>query len=158
VNVAESMLEDVGEANEHRKADPAELQAINQLLEVYGLGGVFRWVHLDVASVVDRDIAVTPPRDFVQLGGLMHAPGTCRRGGGCDWHRPSVGHSAHERDDKRLSVSKRAIFSGRDAISPAFALCAASTFALRGTADTPRDHDGKRERGILETRDEDGRE
>ena len=72
---------------------------------------ILRRVHLHVTGFVDRDVAVAPAGDFVQLARLVHAPRACRRGGGCDRHGASVGHSAHERDDKRLSVVERAIFS-----------------------------------------------
>ena len=37
VNVAQAMFQDVGEPNQHRKADAAELQAIDQFLQVDGL-------------------------------------------------------------------------------------------------------------------------
>ena len=34
VDVAEAVLEDVGEANQHREADAAELKAVNQFLQI----------------------------------------------------------------------------------------------------------------------------
>ena len=86
VNVAEAVLQDVGEADEHRQADAAELQAIDQLLEVDGLGRVLGRVHLHVTGGVDREVAVAPARHLVQLARVVHAPGARRRGGGCDRH------------------------------------------------------------------------
>ena len=40
VNLAEAMSQDVGEADQHRQADAAQLQPIDQLLEVDGVGRI----------------------------------------------------------------------------------------------------------------------
>jgi len=48
VNVFETMFQDVGEADEDGKADAAQLQAIDQLLEVDRALGILRRMHLHV--------------------------------------------------------------------------------------------------------------
>ena len=111
VDVAEAVLEDVGEANQHREADASELESIDQFLQVDRSCRILCRVHLHVTGVVHRDIAIAPARHFIQLARLVHAPCARRRGRGCERHGASVGHSAHERDDKRLSVVERALFS-----------------------------------------------
>ena len=62
VNVAEPMLEDVGEANQHRKADASELKAVDQFLQVDRSRRFLRRMHLHVTGVVHRDIAIAPAR------------------------------------------------------------------------------------------------
>src|SRR3712207_7087227 len=50
MDVAESVAEDIGEADENRKADAAELKTIDELFEVDGLRRILRRVHLDRKS------------------------------------------------------------------------------------------------------------
>jgi len=50
VNVAEAMLEDVGEANEDGKADAAQLEPVDQLLEIDRARRLLRRMNLDVPS------------------------------------------------------------------------------------------------------------
>ena len=77
---------------EERQADAARLQAIDELLEVDGARRVFGRVDLDVARGVDREVAFAPASHFVELAGVVHAPGVvvvlASTGA-------SVGHSAH---------------------------------------------------------------
>src|SRR5207237_10919878 len=70
VNVGETMFEDVGEADEDGKADAAQLQAIDQLLQVDRALRILRRVHLHVALAVDGEVAVAPARDLVELAGV----------------------------------------------------------------------------------------
>ena len=48
VNVGEPLFDDVGEADEHREADAAELQPVDEFLEVDRLVGILRGMHLDM--------------------------------------------------------------------------------------------------------------
>ena len=93
VDVGEPLLDDVGEADEHRQADAAELQPVDEFLEVDRLADVLGRMHLDVAGRVDREVAVAPARHFVELAGVVHAPRRRGRRAGIDG--PSVGQSAH---------------------------------------------------------------
>ena len=55
VNLAEAMLQDVGEADEDRKADAAELQPIDQLLEVDGAcGSLVGWTFTWPAALTEK--------------------------------------------------------------------------------------------------------
>ena len=73
VDLAEAVLEDVGEADEDGKADAAELQAIDQLLEVDRARRILGRMHLDVPGAVDREVAVAPARNLVELARVVHA-------------------------------------------------------------------------------------
>ena len=97
VDVAEAMFQDVSESDEHRKADAAELEAIDELLQVDGSGRILGRVDLHVTVVVDREVAVAPASHFIELAGVVHAPGARGRCGrrGCDRNRPPVRHRAH---------------------------------------------------------------
>jgi hypothetical protein len=53
VNLAETVPQDVGEAEEDGSAEAAELEAIDQALQIDPSGWVFRRVDLEVAEVVD---------------------------------------------------------------------------------------------------------
>ena len=75
MDVTEAMLQDVGESDEHRKADAAELEAIDELLQVDGAGRVLGWMDLHVAIVIDREVSVAPARHLVELAGVVDAPG-----------------------------------------------------------------------------------
>jgi hypothetical protein len=53
VDVAEPVFQDVGEANEDREADAAQLETIDQFLQVNRAGRILGRVDLDVAVAVD---------------------------------------------------------------------------------------------------------
>ena len=74
VDVLQPVLEDVAEADERRQVDAAALQVVDQLLEVDGPVRVLRGMHLDVAVLADREVALAPALDFVQLGGVGGRP------------------------------------------------------------------------------------
>jgi hypothetical protein len=94
VDIAETMLEDVGEADEHGETDAAKLQPIDELLEVDCLRDVTCRVHLDVARGIDREVAIRPAGHFIGFARVVHAPRMGGRGAG-DRRRTAVGHRAH---------------------------------------------------------------
>ena len=108
MDVAEAVLEDVGEADEDGQADAAELQAIDELLQVDRARRVLGRVHLHVAGAVDGEVAVAPARHFVELAGVVHAPGAssrCLRS--AESPRASIGHRAHlSVHDNRFSACR----------------------------------------------------
>ena len=65
---------------EDRQADAAQLQAIDELLQVDGARRVLGRMDLHVTGVVDREVALAPARHLVELAGVVHAPGARRRG------------------------------------------------------------------------------
>ena len=73
---------------EHRQADAAQLQAIDQLLQVDGACRILGRVHLHVTGGVHREVAVAPARHLVQLARVVHAPRARRRG---RWRRSARG-------------------------------------------------------------------
>ena len=74
VNFAQPMLQNVGEANQDRQIDAAQLQPIDQLLQVDRALGILRRMHANVPVAVDRKVSVAPARHFVQFGGIDHRP------------------------------------------------------------------------------------
>ena len=80
MNFAEPVPQDVGEPDEHRKADAAELQPIDQLLEVDGLRRILGRMDLHVTRGVHREVAVPPARHLVELAGVVDAPRSGGRG------------------------------------------------------------------------------
>ena len=78
VDVAEPVPEDVPEADEHRDLNPAQLQMIGELLEVDGLRRVLGRMDQDVARRRDRKVALAPPIDLVELGGVADSEGLAR--------------------------------------------------------------------------------
>ena len=96
VDVAEPVPQDVAEPDEQRKIDAARLQVVGELLEIDRLARVLRRVHEHLAGVADREVALAPPVDLVQLGGVGGTPLFVRA-----HRRPqSSGHCAHGRHDK----------------------------------------------------------
>ena len=75
VDLAEPVLQDVGEADQDRHGQPAELEAIDQALQVDAAGRVLRRMDLQVAVFVDGEVALTPARDVVQLARFGDRPG-----------------------------------------------------------------------------------
>ena len=97
VNLAKAMSQDVGEADQHRQADAAQLQPIDQFLEVDGLGWILGGVHLDVTGAVHREVSVPPACHFVELAGVLHAPRAGRGRARRRRRRAAVGDRAHAR-------------------------------------------------------------
>jgi hypothetical protein len=87
VDLAETVLEDVGEPDENGKADTAELQAIDQLLEVDRRRRVLGGVDVEVPGRTDGEVAVAPAADFVDRSN--RAPS--RRARSRRWGRPEPG-------------------------------------------------------------------
>ena len=87
VNLAEPVLEDVGEAKQDGGAEAAELQAIDQTLQDRPRAPDPRRMDLQVPLLVDREVALAPPRDVVELArfgqrplrahGVRTQPGSC---------------------------------------------------------------------------------
>ena len=97
VDIAQAVLQDVGEAHQDRKADAAELQPIDQLLQVDRLRRILGRVHLDVPGRVHREVAVAPAR-APRRARSRRAPSTPASSSRC-WRQrrrgPPVGHRAH---------------------------------------------------------------
>ena len=74
VNLAQPVLEDVGEANQEGDRNPAQDQRIDQLLQIDGAGGVLGRMDADVSQIVDREIALAPTGDVVHLAGVLRGP------------------------------------------------------------------------------------
>ncbi len=74
MNLAESVFEDVGEAEQDGGAEAAELQAIDQALEVDPPRRVLGRMDLQVPVLVDREVALPPAVDVVQLGRFSERP------------------------------------------------------------------------------------
>ncbi len=70
VDLAEPVLEDVGEAEEDGSAEAAKLQAIDQPLQVDGSRRLLGRVHLQVPVLVDREVPLPPPVHVIELGGF----------------------------------------------------------------------------------------
>jgi len=68
------VLENIGEADQHRERDAAQDQRIDQLLQIDGAGGIFGWMDMDVAISFDGEIALAPTGDIVQIAGMLSGP------------------------------------------------------------------------------------
>ena len=53
---------------------PAQLQPVDQLLQIDRALGILGRMDANVPVAVDRKIALAPPRHFIQLGGIGHRP------------------------------------------------------------------------------------
>ena len=75
VNLADAMLEDVGEANQAGKLDVALAKLIDEFFQIdRRLGEVAVRMDGDMALVVDGEIAVAPVADAIELGGILGRP------------------------------------------------------------------------------------
>ena len=77
VNVLEAVLENIGEAKQDGCAQAAMLEAIDQPFEIDAARRVARGMNLEMSLLVDREVALTPACDVVQLSGFGQRP---RRG------------------------------------------------------------------------------
>jgi hypothetical protein len=74
VDLAQPMLEDVRESDQHRQRDAAQHQRVDQLLQVDGSGGLFSGVDVYVAITLSGKVALPPTRDVIQLPGMLGGP------------------------------------------------------------------------------------
>ena len=74
VNLAQAMLEDAGEADQDRQVDAAELQAVDQLLEIDAAVRVLGGMDQHVPVSADRKISFAPTGDLIQFGGIGGRP------------------------------------------------------------------------------------
>ncbi len=100
VDFAETVLQDAGEAEQNRRAQAAELEAIDQLLQVDRAGGILGGMHQHVPRVAHGEIALAPTGHVVVFGGFGHAP--LGRGAAIGGPQLVVGRRAHVPvEDKR---------------------------------------------------------
>ena len=69
----DTVVEDVGEAQQHRCRHVAQLQLVHHLAQV-NLRGVLAGSDIHVASVVDAEVVCAPAADVVQLAGVVDGP------------------------------------------------------------------------------------
>ena len=74
VNVGEPLPEDVAKPDQDRQADAAQLQVIDELLQVDRALGILGGVDADVAVRADGEVALAPALDFVELRRVGHGP------------------------------------------------------------------------------------
>jgi hypothetical protein len=74
VNILEAVLQDVAEAEERGQADAAKLQIVHELLQIDRPVRVLGRVNPDVAAVGDREVSLSPPGNFVELGRVAGGP------------------------------------------------------------------------------------
>ena len=75
VDVLQAVPQDVAEPHERRQADAAQLQVIDELLQIDRPIGLFRRMDLDVSVLADRKIPLSPAGDLIDLGGVNGGPG-----------------------------------------------------------------------------------
>ncbi len=75
VDVRKPLPQDVAKPDEDRKADPAQLQVIDELLQIDRPLGIARRVDAQMPARRDRKIALPPAVDLVQLGRIADRPG-----------------------------------------------------------------------------------
>ncbi len=75
VDVLQAMLQDVAKAHQRRQVDAAQLQMVDQLLQVDRSGRILGGVNLDVSVFADGEVALAPALDLVQFGGVRNRPG-----------------------------------------------------------------------------------
>ena len=74
VDLAEAMLEDVGEAEQDRQVDAAQVPGSTSSFRSIERAGSFVGVDADVPVVVDREVALAPAGDVVQVAGVLRGP------------------------------------------------------------------------------------
>ena len=74
VDFAQPVLEDVGEADQDREVDAAQHQRVDQFLEIDGAGRILLRVDAHVPVVPDREIALAPAGDVVEIAGELRRP------------------------------------------------------------------------------------
>ena len=114
MNFAEAVLEDLAEANQNRQGDAAQLQVIDQFLQIDLAFGILVGMHADVAGCTHAKVALAPAIDVVQLGGLRYGPavgGLANRRGliinTCSGHEISVSFDLARVASKKFGVLLR---------------------------------------------------
>ena len=74
VDVGQPLAEDVAKANENRQANPAQLQVVNELLQVDPALGILGRVDADVAVRSDGKVVLAPALDLIELAGVGDCP------------------------------------------------------------------------------------
>jgi hypothetical protein len=74
VELAEAVLQNFGEPYQDREGDAAQLQFFDQFLKIDRSIGLFRGVNPQVAIRPDREVALAPTGDIVQLGRVGGGP------------------------------------------------------------------------------------
>ena len=143
VDLAEPVLEDVGEAEQDRHGQAAQLQAIDQPLEIDAAVRFLGGMDLQVALLVDREVALSPARHVVQLGGFGGRPG---RGAGSCSDRSGVrlqcAHLLVNRINERSFISFRYLIARKNVACNDVEPCARDQGLLlpqRPTRSAPND-------------------
>ena len=75
VNLAQAVLQNAGEADQNRQIDAAQLQPVDELLQIDGRAGIFgRMERMTCPSSLIRKIAVAPAGNVVQFPGIGDGP------------------------------------------------------------------------------------
>jgi hypothetical protein len=75
--VAQAVREDVREAHHDGRRQVARLQALHDLVQVDLATGLLVRAHHDVALLVDREVALAPGLDVIQIARIVDVPGRC---------------------------------------------------------------------------------
>ena len=83
--MAQTVREDVGEADDHRRVQVARLEPLHHLVQIDLAARVHARPDHHVALVVDRKVALAPGLDLIQIERLLDLPGVTggQRFGGC---------------------------------------------------------------------------
>ena len=103
VQLADAVPEDVGEAEEDRQLDAARLELVDQLLEIDVALAPLGRMDLEVAGLVDREVALAPVADAVGLDGVLNLPLLHQHRLGGLRHRRRLLHEKHARPFSGLS-------------------------------------------------------
>ena len=82
VHLAQPVLQNFAEANQNRRRDAAQHQRVDQLLQIDATRGVLCRVHPQVSVLADREIALAPAGDIVEIGRVGDRPAIGRFPGG----------------------------------------------------------------------------
>ena len=74
VQLAQPVLQDVGEANQDRQVDAAEDERIDQLLQVDRASGILFRVDADMSVLPHREVSLAPTSDIVEVAGQLRGP------------------------------------------------------------------------------------
>ena len=74
VNLANAISQHAVESQQDWKLHAAQLQPVDQLLEIDRPSSPAIRMHLELAVLVDGKVAVAPPANFVQLFGVLGSP------------------------------------------------------------------------------------
>ena len=74
VDLAESMFENVGEADQDGQRNTPRLELVYELLEVDGVIGSFVGMNGDMTFLVDREVILPPVLDVVAINRILNCP------------------------------------------------------------------------------------